>query len=135
MNGNQQEELFGKTIYEYSREQALRDGVLVDVTETAKEAGIKYPVAVTEALWNYIEPTKKLIEMGQSVQGRLWDVLYLFTIAGRSVPKGCAKLLYNVSFLMENSESFKTHVVKLKAVCGPGDTMEPVITLMLENED
>ncbi|MBE0522583.1 MAG: hypothetical protein IBX39_10015 [Candidatus Methanoperedenaceae archaeon] len=135
MNGNQEEALFGKVIYAYSREQALKDGVLVDVTETAKEAGIKYPVAVTEALWNYIEPTKKLTEMGQSIQGRLWDVLYLFATAGRGVPGGCSKLLYSVSFLMENSESFKPHVVKLTAVISPGDNHEPVITLMLEDED
>ncbi|MDW7726886.1 MAG: DUF6573 family protein [Candidatus Methanoperedens sp.] len=122
-------------IYKYSREQAIKDGVLVDVTETAKEAGIRYHTAVTEALWNYIEPTEKLARMGQSVQGRLWDVLYLFTIAARCVPKGCAELFYSVSFLMENSELFKTHVVKLKAVIGPGDNHEPVITLMLEDED
>ncbi|MBE0522354.1 MAG: hypothetical protein IBX39_08850 [Candidatus Methanoperedenaceae archaeon] len=122
-------------IYKYSREQALKDGVLVDVTETAKEAGIKYPTAVTEALWNYIEPTAKLTRMGQSVQGRLWDVLYLFTIAARNSREGCNELHYGVSFLMESNELFKTHVVKLKAVCGPGDNHEPVITLMLEDED
>jgi len=135
MTGNQIESMFGKVIYKYSRKQALEDGVLVDVTETAKEAGIRYNTAVTEALWNYIEPTEKLKEMGQSIQGRLWDVLYMFAIAARSVPKGCSELLYSVSFLLENSESFKTHVVKLKAVIGPGDTAEPVITLMLEDED
>ncbi|MBE0428087.1 MAG: hypothetical protein IBX72_15790 [Nitrospirae bacterium] len=122
-------------IYKYSREQAIRDGVLVDVTETAKEAGIKYPTAVTEALWNYIEPTEKLERMGQSIQGRLWDVLYLFAIATRCVSKGCAELHYDVDFLMENSVLFETHEVKLKAVCGPGDNHEPVITLMLEDED
>ena len=33
----------------YSRAQAIEDGVLVDVSQTAKEAGIKYPTAVTHA--------------------------------------------------------------------------------------
>jgi len=37
MAGSQEENIFGKVIYEYSREQALKDGVLVDVTETAKK--------------------------------------------------------------------------------------------------
>ena len=134
--GSHVESIFGKVIYEYSREQALKDGVLVDVTETAKEAGIRYHTAVTERLWNgYIVPTKQLEDMGQSIQGRLWDVLYMFAIAACNSPKGCRVLLYSVSFLLENTKSFKTHVVKLKAVIGPGDTTEPVITLMLEDED
>jgi len=33
----------------YTRKQAISDGVLVDVTDMAKEAGIKYPVALTAA--------------------------------------------------------------------------------------
>ncbi|MDW7777265.1 MAG: DUF6573 family protein, partial [Methanosarcinales archaeon] len=66
---------------------------------------------------------------------RLWDVLYLFATTGRNSPEGCNELHYNVSFLMENHEWVKAHVVTLKAVCGPGDNHEPVITLMLEDED
>jgi len=33
----------------------------VDITETAKEAGIVYPTAVTQGLWNgYIKPPESL---------------------------------------------------------------------------
>src|ERR1019366_7436165 len=39
--------VFGDVIYSYTRKQAIEDGVLVDITEMAKEAGIKYPVAIT----------------------------------------------------------------------------------------
>ena len=43
-------------LYAYTRAQALADGVLVDVTTTAQEAGIKYPVALTRAVWcRYVE--------------------------------------------------------------------------------
>ena len=31
--------------------EALEDGVLVDVTKTAKEAGFRIPVAITRATW------------------------------------------------------------------------------------
>ena len=41
-----QNPLFGPVIYAYTRAQAIEDGVLADVTETAKEAGFKLPVAV-----------------------------------------------------------------------------------------
>jgi len=37
-------------IYSYTRAQAIEDGMFVDVTETAKEAGFKYPVAITRNL-------------------------------------------------------------------------------------
>src|SRR3990172_13277670 len=40
-------DIFGPVIYSYSRADAINDGVLVDVSTLAKEAGIKYPVAVT----------------------------------------------------------------------------------------
>lgn len=127
---------FGEVIYAYTRAQALADGVLIDVTKDAKEAGIKYPAAVTEALWNgYIEPNERLKDMGQSVQGRLWDVLFLFTFAARSSPTGCSELFYSVNFLMSRGDSCKHETVKIKAVCGPGDDGAPCITLMLENED
>ena len=44
-------ELFGESIYRYTRAQAIEDGVLVDVTETAREAGFRCPVAITHAAW------------------------------------------------------------------------------------
>ena len=36
-------------IYAYTREMALEDGCLVDITEAAGEVGIKCPVAITRA--------------------------------------------------------------------------------------
>lgn len=52
-------ELFGEPIYIYTRKQAIEDGVLIDVTETAKEAGFKVPVAVTCALHEIINTVSK----------------------------------------------------------------------------
>ena len=43
-------------IYAYKRAQAIEDGVLVDFSSVAREAGIKFPVAMTSAVWGkYIE--------------------------------------------------------------------------------
>lgn len=62
-------------IFSYSRKQAIANGVLVDVTKLAKEAGIKYPTAITAAVWHlYVVPDDACREVGQSVEGRLWDV-------------------------------------------------------------
>ena len=43
--------LFGDVIYQYTRAQAIEDGMLIDVTETAREAGITIPTALTAAVW------------------------------------------------------------------------------------
>jgi type I site-specific restriction endonuclease len=75
---------FGENIHIYTRAQALEDGVLVDVSETAREAGFKIPVAVTRAVWDqYIAWTDEDTN-NQTIQdeaGRLWDVLWMLMCA------------------------------------------------------
>lgn len=44
-------EIFGEPIHTYTRAQAIEDGALVDVSETATEAGFRVPVALTHAAW------------------------------------------------------------------------------------
>lgn len=45
------EDLLGPVIYSYTRAEAIADHVLIDVSETAWEAGFKWPVALTHAVW------------------------------------------------------------------------------------
>ena len=40
-----------ETIHVYSRKQAIEDGALFDVTDVARKAGIRHPVAMTSAVW------------------------------------------------------------------------------------
>lgn len=44
-------DFFGEPVSTYTREQAIRDGVLVDVSALASESGFKMPVALTAAVW------------------------------------------------------------------------------------
>lgn len=119
-------------IYSYTRKDAISDGILIDVTSMARDAGIKYPVAITDTLYNgYIKPSSKLEECGQSLDGRLWDTLFLFTFHARKAEGDT--IYYSCLYLM-NPER-EAEEVNLKAVIGPGDTPEPVITLMLPDED
>ena len=46
---------FGEVIFGYTRRQAIDDGVLVDVTEMAREAGFSWPFAMTAEVWALIE--------------------------------------------------------------------------------
>lgn len=118
-------------IYQYTRREAIQDGVLVDVSEMAREAGIRFPVAVTAALWyTYIVPSEEMEGVGQSTKGRLWDCLFLFAMKARK--SNGSEFLYEIAFLMEEPEP---ETIQIKAHCGPGDDGAPVITLMLPYED
>lgn len=80
--------VFEYVIDVYTRAEAFDDGVLVDVTETAKEAGIVYRTAVTQALLNgYIEP----LEL-QRLPGHAGKIM------------GCT---YNVLFQLQGNEKVK----------------------------
>jgi hypothetical protein len=134
------DELFGEVIFSYSRSQALEDGVLVDVSEMAREAGFKFPVAVTQRLHaEVLTPAPEGAANGQSFDGRLWDTLHMLHMAIKgAIPKrtyrsGMSQVTeYQCYFIMKARQR---RLLTLKAVCGPGDDAEPVITLMLPDED
>lgn len=119
-------------IYQYSREQAIAGGTLIDVISMAKEAGFRYPVVVTRAVWDgYIVPSEHdARKWGQDTQGRLWDTLWMLRIAIRSGGSG-STVMFQVCYRLHG----RLKKVPLKAVVGTGDDMEPVITIMLPDED
>lgn len=124
---------FGPVIYAYTRAQALADGVLVDASDLAREAGYVFPVALTETLFHsYIVPELDLVAEGQSIQGRLWDLLFVLRFAIAKA-RDNDTILFSVLFLM--SRDADPVPIDLKAICGPGDDGEPVITAMLVDED
>ena len=135
-------------IHAYTRADAIEDGELVDVTETAREAGFKIPVALTSAVWaRYVEFDKR--STGQDEAGRLWDVLHMLRYAIKR-SGSTSEIRYQLHVAIPGSVPFeaneappergsglrKSHhrLVTLKAICGPGDTAEPVITVMLPDE-
>ncbi|HEX8911282.1 MAG TPA: DUF6573 family protein [Humisphaera sp.] len=123
-------------VFRYTREQAIADGVLVDLTEWARETGFVVPVACTAAVWDgYVVPDSALAAQGQSARGRGHDLLWMLFHAIRSLPPGGGggeRLGFDVLFLMP-PETRET--VRLAAVIGPGDDAEPVLTVMLPYED
>ena len=69
-------------IYVYTAEQAVEDGVMVEVDpELAKEAGYRWPVRITQGVKSLVTPTEEDQSLGQSMEGRLWDVLWMARIA------------------------------------------------------
>jgi hypothetical protein len=123
--------VFGPVIYSYTRAQALSDGVLVDVTETAKETGFKLPVAITAELHCRLTPTRADQALGQDYDGRLWEVLWLSAFTFKLADRGTKTVLFTATLLeadLRSSESKNTDL-RLRAVCDLGDDGKPVITI------
>ncbi len=120
----------------YTRKQAIKDGVLIDITDTAKEIGFISSVAVTSTVWHgYIVPAKELEYFGQSVKGRVWDVIsrLYFQI---QCSEATDVIYFKTVFMMpEERQIYKHENVELKAVVSAGDNGEPVLTIMLPEED
>ena len=118
-------------IHACTRRQAIEDGVLIDVTETAREAGIVFPMAVTAAVWSEFVAVPAGV-VGQDEAGRLWDIVWLTRHAIRSAPAGADTVPVK---LYVRNDNRRPRLVNLKAVCGPDDNGAPCITLMLPGED
>ncbi|HQJ90278.1 MAG TPA: hypothetical protein PLB70_06665 [Paludibacteraceae bacterium] len=117
-------------IFRYSRADALNDGVLVDVSEAAREVGIRYPVAVTAKVFHeYLVPSEKMEGFGQSLSGRLHDLLWMFRC--KALKTSSDLLYFEVLFLMPDG---KIEQVKLKAICDGCDDGAPVITILMVDE-
>ncbi len=120
-------------IHAYTRKEAIEDGTLIDVSKLAKEAGYKWPVAVTTAVWaQYVAVPKAVKGTGQDETGRLWDVLAMLLFAIRASKNGGRVLEFKIMVLNRPPKPVE---VALKAVTGPDDEGEPCITIMLPDED
>ncbi len=130
-------ELFGEPISVYTREQALDDGQLIDVTEAdvTRDAGFKVPVALTAGAWAWVNPEP--MPSCQDHNGRLWDVYTMFRFALRRTPEDRRdRVVFSVLFQGgPGLRGRQRRRVELVAVCGPADDGSPCITIMLPGEE
>ena len=131
---NNTAEPFGPVIYSYTRSQAVADGLQVEVSKVAEEAGIRFPVFLTRAVFDSFVAVPPNVT-GQDEAGRLWDVLWLLRFAIRKAQSGQTRLPY--ALYVRNSDSHPARLVKLVATCGPLDIDDPApaITVLLPDED
>ena len=124
---------FGEVIFAYTRKQALADGIQVDVTATAKEAGIKFPMFLTRAVFDAYVAVPDGVS-GQDEAGRLWDVVWMTRFGILRARSGVDRI--PVALYVRNDDR-AARLVKLIAQCGPldMDDPQPAITVMLTDED
>jgi hypothetical protein len=119
----------------YTRAQAIADGELIDVSLVAREAGIRFPVALSRALWADIAaiPASRPHE---DVSGRLWDVLWMGACAMRRASG--TMLVYQLILNLDGAiydEARGGPLYRVKMICGPGDDRAPTLTFMRPDED
>ena len=124
---------FGEVIYSYTRAQAVADGVQVEVTKTAQEAGIRFPVFLTRTVFDAYVAVPPDVS-GQDEAGRLWDVVWMTRFAILRAKPGVDRI--PVALYVRN-DNHAAKLVKLIATCGPLDIddPQPAITVMMPDED
>lgn len=124
-------------ISSYSRAQGIEDGFLVDLRQvdiaSVEEAGIRYPIACTvEVFSQCIDLTDAAKRAHNDIKGHLWDILWMLKLAIRSSKGPTTRIPFKVAVVRDRVRPTPTDLV---AVCGPGDNMEPVITIMFPGQD
>lgn len=122
-------------IHTYTRREAMQDGVLVDVSQAAREAGFRIPVAMTARAWSECVAWPETESAIQDESGRLWDVVFMAAAAARRAARRKDG----------DRTTFDLHVVPrggrvpclttLVLHVGPGDQGECVGTVMAPGED
>lgn len=121
-----------KPIFSYSRQEALADGVLHAVPEDlSTDAGIHVPVALTAAVYNQAVAVPPCLDGLQNETGRLWDILVCARLAMAQSPDECRA---EFSVRVKTEEVPSGQRLRLHAHIGPGDTRNPVITIMYPEE-
>jgi len=131
-------------IHTYTRRQAIEDGVLFQCSgpgyegdewlpKMVAEAGFRVPVAMTvEVFYQYVDLTPAAKRACNDVKGRLWDVLWMLRCAIDGHTGGTDTILFELRVV---TTRVRPSLVRLKAVIGPGDEGEPVLTIMLPEQD
>lgn len=121
-------EIFGEVISEYSQQQAIEDGQLIqteEISKLARQCGIAYPVLLTNGLFAAHVDCSDSRKSGDTI-GRCWDLFSMFRVALRMQGNDGSAIKFRVKF--------GSRLVVVLAVCGPQDNGEPCITFMLPED-
>ena len=122
-------EAFGPVIHQYSRAQAIEDGVLIDAGTLAQVVGFPFPVALTSTAWAAcIDGPNVGTQLCE--EERLLNTLLSLAVAAWHSSGDSVK--FTSKILDVNGD---VQHVPLRALSGPGDDGRTVITVMLPHED
>ena len=113
------------------REAAIQAGTLIDVTQTALELGITFPVTITRPLWEVGIVTNQSLPEEDQID-RLRDVLMAFRLRLASLTT--VSPLLDFPALLTLPPSKVPQPVPLFALIQPDPTHQATVTLLLPTE-
>ena len=121
-------------VYQYTRSQAIADGFQIEITKTAEEAGIRFPVFITRGVYEQCVAVPPGVT-GQDEAGRVWDLVWLLCHAILRSKPGTSRLPF--ALYVRNSDKHPARLTKLIATAGAVDVDDPApaITVLLPDED
>ncbi|MCI0689216.1 MAG: hypothetical protein L0Y54_18585 [Sporichthyaceae bacterium] len=129
-----------EVIHTYTRAQALADGVLIAADPAmVRDARLRYPVALTAAAWAdcvaWTDADNDRKDTCQDEAARLWDVLWMTRHAISRHVGHTQRQPVQLERVPRRGPGVLPRTVTLHVVIGPGDHAEPVLTIMLPDED
>lgn len=122
------EDFFGPVISSYTRQQAIEDGLLVDLTAIAPDVcaqHYKYPIACSTSAWTIIDKAVKNKRWMNDIKGVIHDMLWMSKAMAMRIPKSEQETLFEVIIRGAGRRSTYQFIIH----CGPGDNAEPVLTI------
>jgi len=118
-----------------TRKKALKEGRQKDVTDKAKQAGLFFPVFITDTVWNnWITPDQKSRQSGQDEKQR-FDYLISKLVYSLRVHRQTSRsdtIYFNGSFTRDGRSEDVMFMSKVGVI--DTDDPRPCITIMMPDE-
>ena len=109
-----------------TRQDAIDDGDLIEITRMGRDMGIMFPLAVSARAAESMVPFPNIPQ--DTVTENLWDTLHAFRDRARTTTED------EFEFQVSLYQNGLVPTLTFKAAVSPGDDGEPVITIMLPDE-
>ncbi len=110
-----------------TRQDAIDDGDLIEITRMGRDMGIMFPLAVSARAAESMVPFPNIPQ--DTVTENLWDTLHAFRDKARTTAED------EFEFQVSLYQNGLVPTLTFKAAVSPGDDGEPVITIMLPDEN
>jgi excisionase family DNA binding protein len=110
-----------------ARQDAIDDGDLIEITRMGRDMGITLPLAVSARATQSMVPFTNIPQ--ETVTENLWDTLHAFR------DKALTTTEKEFEFQVSLYQNGLVPTLTFKATVSPGDDGEPVITIMMPDED
>jgi hypothetical protein len=133
-NPQAKQEMFAPVIFTYTRKQALADGVQVEVSKIAREAGFKIPVFLTHSVYDQYVKIPEGVTC-QDEEGRLWDIVWMLRCAVGGKRSDCHALEFELYVRNSNDKPAELVTLAAQVEAMDFDDPNPAITISLPGED